>query len=198
MTAKTVLVGVSGGIAAYKVAAFVRALRKQGWNVVVAMTAHACEFVTPLTFESLTGNPVVLDTFVRTRPRDVSVEHVTLAHSVDLAVLAPATANLIGKLAAGLADDALTTLVLSLKTQTPRVVFPSMNSEMLTSPIVQRNLEVLRGSGFVVVDAAEGELASGAYGPGRLPEPAEMLALLKPYAFDIKNMIPDDPLPSGR
>lgn len=167
-----VLLGISGGIAAYKMAPVVRSLRKAGCNVVVAMTQNATEFVTPLTFETLSGNPVVLDTFKRTLPH--AVEHVGLGAMTDILVVAPATANIIAKIAQGIADDILTTTVLSLRAGIPRLIFPSMNERMWHSPIVQANIAQLRSYGYQVIEPASGELASGDVGPGRLPEPDDV------------------------
>lgn len=173
---KTVLVGVSGGIAAYKAAELVSRLRQLGLSVLVVMTHAATRFVTPLTFESLSGNPVYED--VLARPRQWQVEHIALAELADLMVIAPATADVVGKLANGIADDYLTTVYLAL--DCPVVIAPAMNHRMYASPQVQSNLQRLRQLPcHTVLEAAAGRLASGAVGLGRLPDPARILEVIE-------------------
>ena len=164
---KTILLGVTGGIAAYKAAALASALVKQRAHVEVIMTAHATEFIAPLTFEQLTGNRCMVDTFDRNFSHQV--EHIALADRTDLVLIAPATANVCGKLAHGLADDMLTTTVLACTC--PKLVAPAMNTKMFENPVTQDNLDILRRYGWEVIAPASGRLACGAVGPGKLPEP---------------------------
>ena len=164
---KTVLLGVSGGIAAYKAAALASDLVKSGATVHVLMTQNATQFVAPLTFETLTGNKALVDTFDRNF--QWNVEHVALAKRADVFLAAPATANLIAKFAAGIADDMLTTTFLACTC--PKLVAPAMNTAMYENPITQRNLETLRGFGMQVVEPGSGHLACGDDGKGRLPDP---------------------------
>ena len=168
---KTVLLGVTGGIAAYKAAALASALVKQHCCVEVIMTAHATEFITPLTFEQLTGNRTMVDTFDRNFVHQV--EHVSLAHRTDLVLVAPATANVCAKLAHGLADDMLTTTVLACKC--PKLIAPAMNTNMFENPVTQDNLDILRRYGWEVIQPASGRLACGDVGAGKLPEPEQLL-----------------------
>ncbi len=168
---KTVLLGVTGGIAAYKAAALASALVKQHAAVEVVMTRNATEFVTPLTFEQLTGRRTMVDTFDRNFSHQV--EHISLAERTDLVIIAPATANVCAKLAHGLADDMLTTTVLACRC--PKLIAPAMNTNMFENPVTQDNLETLRHYGWDVIEPASGRLACGAVGKGKLPEPEELL-----------------------
>ena len=168
---KTVLLGVTGGIAAYKAAALASALVKQHAAVEVVMTQHATEFITPLTFEQLTGRKVMVDTFDRNFVHQV--EHISLAQRTDLVIIAPATANICAKLAHGLADDMLTTTVLACRC--PKLIAPAMNTNMYENPVTQDNLDTLRHYGWEVIAPASGRLACGAVGPGKLPEPETLL-----------------------
>ena len=168
---KTVLLGVTGGIAAYKAAALASALVKQHAAVDVIMTKNAMEFITPLTFEHLTHRKVHTDTFDRGIPEEVS--HIALAERADLAIVAPATANVCAKLAHGLADDMLTSTLLACRC--PRLIAPAMNTNMLENPVTQDNLDTLRRYGWTVIPPASGLLACGAEGPGKLPEPETLL-----------------------
>ena len=168
---KTVLLGVTGGIAAYKAAALASALVKQHAAVEVVMTKNATEFVTPLTFEQLTGRRTMVDTFDRNFSHQV--EHISLAERTDLVIIAPATANICAKLAHGLADDMLTTTVLACRC--PKLIAPAMNTNMYENPVTQENLATLRRYGWEVIDPASGRLACGAVGKGKLPEPEELL-----------------------
>lgn len=167
LNGKTVLLGVTGGIAAYKMANVASALRKAGANVHVIMTQNATQFITPLTFETLTNNRCVVDTFDRNFQYDVT--HVSLAKAADLILIAPATANVIAKLANGLADDMLTTTVLA--SRCVKLVAPAMNTAMLENPITQDNLLKLRHYGFRIIEPAVGMLACKDVGSGKLPEP---------------------------
>lgn len=169
---KCVVLGVCGGIAAYKAASLASMLRKAECEVHVIMTKNACEFITPLTFETLTGNKCITDTF--DRDFEFDVKHISLAKKADLIVIAPATANVIAKLANGIADDMLTTTVLASKAV--KVVAPSMNTNMLNNPITQDNLKKLESYGFCVAAPASGRLACGDTGDGKLPEPEELYA----------------------
>ena len=168
---KTVLLGVTGGIAAYKAAALASALVKQHAAVEVVMTEHATKFVTPLTFEQLTGRRVMVDTFDRNFSHQV--EHISLAQRTDLVLIAPATANVCAKLAHGLADDMLTTTVLACKC--PKLIAPAMNTNMFENPVTQDNLETLHRYGWEVIQPASGRLACGAVGAGKMPEPEDLL-----------------------
>ena len=161
---KTILLGVTGGIAAYKAAALASALVKQ--PVEVVMTENATQFVTPLTFEQLTGRRTMVDTFDRNFSHQV--EHISLAERTDLVIIAPATANVCAKLAHGLADDMLTTTVLACRC--PKLIAPAMNTNMYENPVTQDNLEILRRYGWDVIEPASGRLACGAIGKGKLPD----------------------------
>ena len=167
LTGKTVLLGVTGGIAASKAAALASMLVKLHAAVEVIMTRNATQFITPLTFEQLTGRRVMTDTFDRTFQHQV--EHISLAQRTDLVIIAPATANVCAKLAHGLADDMLTTTVLACKC--PKLIAPAMNTNMLENPVTQDNLALLRRYGWEVIEPASGRLACGAVGAGKLPEP---------------------------
>jgi phosphopantothenoylcysteine decarboxylase/phosphopantothenate--cysteine ligase len=164
---KTILLGVSGGIAAYKAASLCSALVQGGAEVKVIMTKGATEFITPLTFQTISRNPVYSDTFDERDPSVVS--HIDLADSADLVVIAPATANVIAKMAHGLADDMLSTTLLA--TMAPILVAPAMNVHMYDHPAVQENMEILRKRGIQIIDPGEGQLACGYVGKGRLAEP---------------------------
>ena len=168
---KTVLLGVTGGIAAYKAAALASALVKQHCSVEVILTEHATKFITPLTFEQLTGNRCMVDTFDRNFSHQV--EHISLARRTDLVMIAPATANVCAKLAHGLADDMLTTTVLACSC--PKLIAPAMNTGMFENPVTQDNLEILRKYGWEVIAPASGRLACGDVGAGKLPEPEQLL-----------------------
>jgi len=174
---KTVLLGVTGGIAAYKAAALASALVKQHAAVEVVMTKNATEFVTPLTFEQLTGRRTMVDTVDRNFSHQV--EHISLAERTDLVIIAPATANVCAKLAHGLADDMLTTTVLACRC--PKLIAPAMNTNMYENPVTQDNLEILRRYGWDVIEPASGRLACGAVGKGKMPEPEDLLQHILRY-----------------
>ena len=177
---KTVLLGVTGGIAAYKAAALASALVKQHAAVEVVMTKNATEFVTPLTFEQLTGRRTMVDTFDRNFSHQV--EHISLAERTDLVIIAPATANVCAKLAHGLADDMLTTTTLACRC--PKLIAPAMNTNMYENPVTQDNLDILRRYGWDVIEPASGRLACGAVGKGKMPEPEDLLQhILRYLAF---------------
>ncbi len=168
---KCVLLGITGGIAAYKMANVASGLRKAGATVHVIMTENATKFITPLTFETLTNNRCVVDTFARDFQYDV--KHISLAKAADLILIAPATANVIAKLANGLADDMLTTTVLAARCK--KLVAPAMNTAMLENPITQNNLAKLKKYGFGIIEPAVGMLACKDVGSGKLPEPETLL-----------------------
>jgi len=167
---RMVVLGVTGGIACYKAVELVRLLVKNGFKVRVIMTRGAMEFVTPLTFQALSGNPVATETFSLTQESEIG--HINLADSADLFVIAPTTANVIGKLASGIADDLLTTVLMA--TQAPVLLAPAMNIHMYENVIVQENLRKLRRVGYHIMDPAEGYLACGYDGKGRLPDPEKI------------------------
>ena len=168
---KNIVLGISGGIAAYKSVELLRLFVKEGANVRVMMTKYAQAFVGALTFKALSGQAVCTDLFEKSD--DASIRHIEWAEQADAVVIAPATANVIGKLANGIADDALSTFMMAVTC--PVILCPSMNTHMFESNAVQRNLEVLRSDGYFVIDPESGSLACGTTGPGRLPEPHDIL-----------------------
>jgi phosphopantothenoylcysteine decarboxylase/phosphopantothenate--cysteine ligase len=168
---RNILLGVSGGIAAYKAAELVRLLVKAGATVRVVMTKNAQEFITPLTLQSLSGNPVSTDTFDLTQESEIG--HIRLADTADLVLIAPATANILAKITHGIADDLLSTLL--LVTRAPVVVAPAMNVHMYAHPATQENLKTLQRFGHHIIEPAEGELACGYEGKGRLAEPEQIV-----------------------
>lgn len=176
---KCVVLGVTGGIAVYKACELLRLLQKQGMDVYVVMTKHACRFVAPLTFETLSGHPVAVDTF--DRPATWEVEHIALAKRADLFLIAPATANIIGKMACGIADDMLSTTVMA--TKAPVMIAPAMNTGMWGNPATQQNIQTLIGRGVHVVMPATGHLACGDSGTGKL----EDVAVIAKRAVDVLN-----------
>ena len=165
------VLGVTGGIAAYKMASVASALRKAGADVHVIMTGNATQFITPLTFETLTNNRCMVDTFDRDFKYEVT--HISIAKAADLILIAPATANIIPKLAHGIADDMLTPVVLAARCK--KLVAPAMNTAMLENPITQDNITLLRKYGFGIIPPAEGMLACKDVGSGKLPEPEVLL-----------------------
>ena len=168
---KTVLLGVTGSIAAYKIAYLASALKKLHAQVHVLMTKNATNFINPITFETLTGNKCLVDTFDRNF--QFSVEHVSIAKQADVVMIAPASANEIGKLAHGIADDMLTTTIMACKCK--KIVSPAMNTNMYENPIVQDNLAILQHYGYEVIEPASGYLACGDTGAGKMPEPEMLL-----------------------
>lgn len=181
LTGFNVLLGVTGGIACYKSCEIVSRLRKLGANVDVIMTKNATEFVSPLTFETLSTRPVVTSTFDRDRKWEV--EHIALAKKADICVIAPATANVIAKLSQGIADDMLTTTALALKC--PVVIAPAMNTAMLDNVQTQSNIQNLKDKGFVFVDSVSGRLACGDSGKGKMAEPVDIVETI------VKLLIPN-------
>ena len=170
MKGKNIVVGISGGIAAYKAAELVRLLMKSEALTNVAMTTNAAQFVTPVTFEALSGNRVISDQF---RDEGPLMEHITWGQEADLVIIAPATANIIGKIANGIGDDFLSTMLLA--TTAKILVCPSMNTQMYMNPAVQDNLKRLKERNITVMEPGEGQLACRTEGPGRLPEPADIV-----------------------
>ena len=168
---KKVALGISGGIAAYKAAEVLRGLQRAGCVVRVGMTKRACEFVQPLTFRALSGSHVIVDDYAPDNPDPIA--HITFSQTVDLFLIAPATANLIGKLANGIADDFLTSTYLA--STAPVLIAPGMNTSMWHLPATQRNLQQLRADGVFVIEPDEGEMACGTVGPGRLSEPERIV-----------------------
>ena len=169
---KKVALGISGGIAAYKAAEVLRGLQRAGCTVRVGMTKRACEFVQPLTFRALSGAHVIVDDYAPDNPDPIA--HITFSQTVDLFVIAPATANLIGKLANGIADDFLTSTYLA--STAPVLIAPAMNTSMWHHPATQRNVQRLRADGVHIIEPDEGEMACGTVGPGRLSEPERIVA----------------------
>lgn len=174
-TNRTIVLGVTGSIAAYKIASLASMLVKQHASVHVIMTQNATNFINPITFETLTGHKCLVDTFDRNF--EFQVEHVSLAKQADLMLIAPASANVIGKMAHGIADDMLTTTVLACKA--PVYVSPAMNTNMYENPIVQDNLRTLETYGMKVIDPASGYLACGDTGAGKMPEPQTLFAYIE-------------------
>ncbi|MEA2014517.1 MAG: bifunctional phosphopantothenoylcysteine decarboxylase/phosphopantothenate--cysteine ligase CoaBC [Thermodesulfobacteriota bacterium] len=167
---KNIVLGITGGIAAYKAAELTRELVKRGASVRVIMTKNATRFVTPLTLQTLSGNPVYTDMFFLTR--GCEIPHISLAQSADIIVVVPSTANIIGKIASGVADDLLSTTIIA--TKAPVLICPAMNSNMYDNPILRSNIDKLSSLGYLFVKAGDGELACKSQGPGRLPDPEDI------------------------
>ncbi len=174
LTNKHIILGVTGSIAAYKAAALASSLKKLNCQVQVIMTKNAQQFINPITFETLTGKKCLTDTFDRNF--SFEVEHISVAKQADLAILAPASANLIGKLAHGIADDMLTTTLMACTC--PKLISPAMNTAMYENPILQDNLQILKKYGYQVLEPASGRLACGDTGKGKMPEPEELLSFI--------------------
>lgn len=172
---KTVLLGVTGSIAAYKIASLASALKKRHADVHVLMTENATNFINPITFETLTGNKCLVDTFDRNF--QFQVEHVSIAKKADVVMIAPASANVIGKLAHGIADDMLTTTIMACKCK--KFISPAMNTNMFENPVVQDNLKILEHYGYEVIAPASGYLACGDTGAGKMPEPETLIAYIE-------------------
>ena len=181
---KTVLLGVTGSIAAYKIAYLASTLKKRRADVHVLMTKNATNFINPITFETLTGNKCLVDTFDRNF--EYSVEHVSLAKKADIVMIAPASANVIGKLAHGIADDMLTTTIMACKCK--KFISPAMNTNMFENPVVQDNLKILEHYGYEVITPASGYLACGDTGAGKMPEPETLLAYIEREAACEKDL----------
>ena len=178
---KTVVLGVTGSIAAYKIANLASMLVKKGANVHVIMTKNATNFINPITFETLTGNKCLVDTFDRNF--EFSVEHVSLAKAADVFMVAPASANVIGKIANGIADDMLTTTIMAAKCH--KIISPAMNTNMFENPIVQDNIEKLKSYGYEVIEPDSGYLACGDVGAGKMPDPEVLESyIIKEIAFE--------------
>lgn len=175
LAGKEIVLGVTGGIAAYKACEIVRELRKGGASVHVVLTASGAQFITALTLQTLSGNPVVTDLFNLVSESEIG--HISLAQRADLVLVAPATANILGKIRNGIADDMLSTVVMA--TAAPVLVAPAMNSQMYASCAVRENIEVLRARSVHFVDPGEGELACGTFGPGRLADPARIVEMAR-------------------
>ena len=176
---KTVVLGVTGSIAAYKIAGLASTLKKLHADVHVIMTKNATNFINPITFETLTGNKCLVDTFDRNF--EFNVEHVSLAKKCDVFMVAPASANVIGKMASGICDDMLTTTIFA--TKAPKIIAPAMNTNMYLNPILQDNLAKLEKYGYIIIKPAEGRLACGDEGIGKLPDEDVLLTYLKKYAL---------------
>ena len=172
---KNILVGVTGGIAAYKACDIVNSIKKQGANVDVIMTKNACSFITPLTLETLSGNKVITDMFER--PDYMDVKHISLAKKADLVLIVPATANILGKVANGIADDMLSTTIMA--TKAPTLFIPAMNEAMYENPIVQNNIEKLKAYGYKVMEPSFGHLACGVNGKGKIPKKEDIIDYAK-------------------
>ncbi len=187
-TGKKVALGITGGIAAYKAVEVVRGLQTAGCTVRVAMTKRACEFIQPLTFRALTGAPVIVDDYAPDNPDPIA--HITFSQTVDLFLVAPATANIIAKFANGVADDFLTSTYLA--SNAPVLIAPAMNTTMWHHPATQRNLEQLRSDGVFIIDPDEGEMACGTVGPGRLSQPENIVAAALNILRNSENKRADD------
>ena len=172
---KNIVIGITGGIAAYKACGIVSSLKGQGANVDVIMTKNACEFITPLTLETLSGNKVITDMFER--PDYIDVKHISIAQKADLFLIAPATANIIGKVANGIADDMLSTTIMA--TKAPVVFAPAMNNNMYENKIVHNNIEKLKQFGYKFIEPAVGHLACGYEAKGKLPKTEEIIEQIK-------------------
>lgn len=170
-----IVIGISGGIAAYKACGIVSFLKQQGANIDVIMTRNACEFITPLTLETLSGNKVIVDMFKR--PDHMEVEHISLATKADLFLIVPATANILGKVANGIANDMLSTTIMA--TKSPVVFAPAMNNGMYENPIVQENIEKLKSYGYKFIEPTVGHLACGYEAKGKLPKNEEIINYVK-------------------
>lgn len=182
---KNILLGVTGGIAAYKIANLASMLKKQGANVKVIMTENACQFITPMTFETLTAQKVYTDTFDRNF--EFKVDHIELGKWADVFLIAPATANIIGKLANGIADDMLTTTALAMRC--PILVSPAMNNAMFENKVVKHNIMKLRTYGMDIIMPASGHLACGDIGAGKMPEPEMLLEYIKRGVYKKKDLV---------
>lgn len=189
LTNKKIVLGITGGIAAYKAAELTRALIKEGAKVKVIMTENAMEFITPLTMQTLSQNQVYTDIFMNADEYDMA--HISLADFADAFVIAPATANIIGKIASGIGDDLLSTTIMAQ--DKPTLVCPAMNDKMLSNPIVQENINKLKKFGYAIMSSAEGELACKTTGKGRLPDIADIIEeikiILAPKDFDGVNVL---------
>lgn len=170
-----IVIGITGGIAAYKACGIVSYLKQQGANIDVIMTKNACKFITPLTLETLSCNKVITDMFER--PDHIDVKHISLAKKADLFLIVPATANIIGKVANGIADDMLSTTIMA--TRAPIIFAPAMNNRMYENKAVQNNLEKLKSYGYKIIEPSVGHLACGYESKGKLPKNEEIIDYIK-------------------
>ncbi|MCI8547819.1 MAG: bifunctional phosphopantothenoylcysteine decarboxylase/phosphopantothenate--cysteine ligase CoaBC [Bacilli bacterium] len=170
-----IVIGITGGIASYKACGIVNFLKKEGANINIIMTKNACEFITPLTLETLSGNKVIKDMFER--PDYIEVKHISIAQKADVFLIIPATANIIGKIANGIADDMLTTTIMA--TTSPVIFVPAMNNKMYENKIVQNNIEKLKQYGYKIIEPSIGSLACGYEAKGHLPKKEEIIEYVK-------------------
>jgi len=177
---KNIILGVTGSIAAYKAADLANILTKKGYNVEVIMTRNAIEFITPLTFQSLTKNKVYYNMFEEITPKEI--KHISLAQKADLCLIAPASANIIGKLANGIADDMLSTVVMAMK-NVPVYICPAMNTNMYENPIVQRNIKYLTELGYNFIEPKEDMLACGVVGKGAMADVNNIVAAVEAHQW---------------
>ena len=177
-----IVVGITGGIAAYKACGIVSYLKREGANVDVIMTKNACEFITPLTLETLSGNKVVIDMF--NSPDYMDVKHISLAKKTDLFLIVPATANIIGKVANGIADDMLSTTIMA--TKAPVIFAPAMNNVMFENPIVQDNIKKLQNYGYKIIEPSIGHLACGYEAKGKLAKSEDIINYVKVLTKEMK------------
>lgn len=178
---KAVLIGVCGGIASYKTCELVRLLVKHKFSVKVMMTEAATHFISPLVFQNLSANPVYYDMFVAIQ--ETALQHVNLAQWADICVIAPCSANTLAKIATGICDNLLTTVVCALQQKTPVIIVPAMNKNMWQNPIIQDKVKMLKQlKNYTLMDPGEGELACGVYGQGRMPEPEEIFKIIQSYS----------------
>nr|WP_029169285.1 bifunctional phosphopantothenoylcysteine decarboxylase/phosphopantothenate--cysteine ligase CoaBC [Clostridium cellulovorans] len=184
MKKKTIVLGVSGGIAVYKALDVVSKLKKKDYDVHVIMTKNAMEFVTPLSFQSISQNMVITDMFAE--PKAWEIQHISLAKKADLMVIVPATANIIGKVANGIADDMLSTTIMA--TKAPVIFAPAMNTNMYQNPIVQENMSKLKGYGYEFIDTVKGRLACGDVGEGKLADTEDIVQYIESKLYDIKDL----------
>lgn len=173
---KKILIGVSGGIAAYKICSLISLLKGKTWNIKIVMTKNAQEFVRPLTFEALSGNRVYAEMFGGTRDE---IDHIALGDWADMLLIAPATANIIGKIANGIADDLLSTTVLAISAETPKYIAPAMNTRMWLNPAVQKNIGKLKHWGWRIIEPQKKRLACGQEGIGALADLSEIIKSLE-------------------
>ena len=188
MEKKNILIGISGGIAAYKITYLIRHYKKNNYNVKVIMTENSLNFISKVTVETLSENKVYVDSFEMdfTDKKDGFIPHIKLADFADLFILAPATANVLGKIANGIADDLLTSTTIALKKDIPKLIFPAMNVKMLENSFTQKNISNLKKEGYKVFQTDEGELACGVIAKGRLPEPETIYNLTKRFLIPQK------------
>lgn len=186
MALKNVVLGVTGGVAAYKALDVISRLKKNGFNVDVIMTKSATEFVTPLSFQSLSGNPVITDMF--DEPKSWEIQHISLAKKADLLIVVPATANIIGKVSNGIADDMLSTTIMAAALRCPVVFAPAMNTYMYENPIVQDNIKRLKEYGYSFIEPESGRLACGDTGKGKLCDTEIISEIISSKLYDIKDL----------